>query len=220
MGGWGEFAAAWAVFLASHLLPARPALRAPLVARLGERAFLLGYSALSLAILAWMIGAAGRAPFVPLWGWAWWQAWAVNAAMLAACLLLGAAIGAPNPFSFGGARNGRYDPQRPGVVGLARHPVLAALALWSGAHLLANGDLAHALLFAPFLALSLIGMRVLDARRRRQSGAAAFAAMRPRGPARVAPVRLAAGLALWAALAGSHAAVIGVPPWPAGALGG
>lgn len=24
-GGWGEYAAAWAVFLASHMLPARPA---------------------------------------------------------------------------------------------------------------------------------------------------------------------------------------------------
>ncbi|PWS35235.1 NnrU family protein [Falsiroseomonas bella] len=214
MGGWGEYAAAWAVFLASHMLPARPALRGPIVDVVGERAFLAAYSALSILILAWMIGAAGRAPFVPVWGWAWWQAWVVNVAMVAACLLAALGVAVPNPFSIAGARNDRYDPARPGVLALTRHPVLLALALWSGAHLLPNGDLAHVLLFGPFAAISLLGMRALDARRRRRWGTGRFDALLPRGPARLAPARLAAGLALWAALAASHAAVIGVPPWP------
>jgi uncharacterized membrane protein len=214
MGGWGEFAAAWLAFLLSHMLPARPRLRRPIVAAMGEGAFLIGYSLLSVVILGWMIAAAGRAPVVPLWGWAWWQAWVVNAAMVVACLLLGLAVGVPNPFSIGGARNDRYDPARPGVVAVLRHPVLVALALWSGAHLVANGDLAHLLLFGPFLVLSLLGMRALDARRRRAWGDARFAALAPRGRLRLAPARLAAGVALWALLAGGHAAVIGVPPWP------
>jgi uncharacterized membrane protein len=215
MGGWGEFAAAWFVFLASHLLPARPALRAPLVARLGERGFLLGYSAVSVVILAWMIVAAGRAPFVPLWGWVWWQGWVVNLAMLAACLLLALGVARPNPFSIGGARNERYDPAHPGVLALTRHPALLALALWSGAHLLANGDLAHALLFGPFAMLSLLGMRALDGRRRKLWGEARFEALRPKGKLTFAPLRLVAAVALWALLAGTHTAVIGVAPWPA-----
>ncbi|MBX9700005.1 MAG: NnrU family protein [Acetobacteraceae bacterium] len=213
MGGWGEYAAAWAVFLASHMLPARPALRGPIVAALGERAFLTAYSVLSVLILAWMIGAAGRAPFVPVWGWAWWQAWVVNAAMVAACLLAALGVGVPNPFSIAGAGNDRYDPARPGVVALTRHPVLWALALWSGGHLAPNGDLAHLLLFGSFATLSLLGMRALDARRRASWGTARFAALRPRGGYRPDTARIFAGLALWALLAGGHTAVIGVPPW-------
>lgn len=214
MGGWGEFAAAWAVFLASHMLPARPALRGPIVAALGERAFLLAYSAASVAILAWMIGAAGRAPFVLVWGWAWWQAWVVNAAMVAACLLITLGVGAPNPYSIAGANHDRYDPARPGVLALTRHPVLLALALWSGAHLLPNGDLAHVLLFGPFAAISLLGMRVLDARRRQSWGVARFAALQPRGAFRAAPLRLLVGIALWFLLVSAHGSVIGVPSWP------
>ncbi len=123
------YAAAWAVFLASHMLPARPALRGPIVAALGERVFLAAYSALSVLILAWMIGAAGRAPFVPVWGWAWWQAWVVNAAMVAACVLAALGVEVPNPFSIAGVGNDRYDPARPGVLALTRHPVLLALPL-------------------------------------------------------------------------------------------
>lgn len=214
MAGWGEYAAAWAVFLASHMLPARPALRAPIVAAIGERVFLVFYSALSVVILAWLILAAGRAPAVPLWGWAWWHAWVVNGAMIVACLLLAFSLGRPNPFSIGGARNDRYDPADPGILALTRHPVLLALAVWSGAHLLANGDLAHALLFGPFAAISLLGMRALDARRRRSWARGRFASLRPRGAFRPTPARLLAGLGVWALFAGSHAAVIGVSPWP------
>ena len=38
MTGWAEVAAAFAVFLISHALPARPAVRAPLVRALGQGA--------------------------------------------------------------------------------------------------------------------------------------------------------------------------------------
>jgi uncharacterized membrane protein len=214
MGGWGEYAAAWAAFLLSHMLPARPALRRPIVAMGGERAFLAGYSALSVAILAWMVVAAGRAPFVPLWGWAWWQAWVTNAAMVLACLLLALGVGAPNPFSIGGSGNDRYDPARPQVVALTRHPVLWALAIWSAGHVVPNGDLAHLLLFGSFAALSLLGMGALDARRRAAWGAARWAALQPRAPFRPGATRLLAGVAIWSVLIVSHASVIGVPPWP------
>ncbi len=68
MSGWGEFISAFAVFLLSHAIPVRPAVKGWVVARIGARGFTIGYSVLSTAILVWLIGAAGRAPFVVVWG--------------------------------------------------------------------------------------------------------------------------------------------------------
>lgn len=216
MAGWGEYALAWAVFLASHLVPARPALRRPLVRLCGEAAFTLGYSVVSIAVLAWLVGAAGRAPSLPLWGWAAWQAWVPNIAMPLAFVLLALGAGIPNPFSIGGARSGLYDPARPGVLALTRHPVLWGVTLWAGAHVPPNGDLAHVLMFGGFALFGLVGMRALDGRRRRGWGEARWDAMAPRGGAWLSPWRVGAGLAGWAVFAWLHAAIIGVPPWPAG----
>ena len=63
LGDWTEFIAAFSVFLLSHAIPARPAVRAGLIARLGERWFLVAYSIFALAVLYWLIAAAGRAPW-------------------------------------------------------------------------------------------------------------------------------------------------------------
>ena len=62
-----EFILALLVFLGAHSIPARPAIRARLVGALGERAYLLIYSLLSLGLLAWLISAAVRAPTIQLW---------------------------------------------------------------------------------------------------------------------------------------------------------
>ncbi|SMX50800.1 NnrU family protein [Maliponia aquimaris] len=219
--GWIEFVAAFAAFFLSHSLPLRPPVRAALRARLGRRGFGLAYSALSLAVLAWLIGAAARAPHVPLWDWAPWQNVVVIAVMLAVCLLLALALGRPNPLSFGGAWNDRFDPTRPGIVRWTRHPVLTALALWSAAHLLANGDLAHVALFGTFAGFSLLGMRLVDRRKRADMGPdwtrlvqAVRAAPRSaswRGEPRLA-LRLGLGLALYAALLWAHPLLFGVDP--------
>jgi uncharacterized membrane protein len=230
VSGWSEFVAAFAVFLLSHALPARPALRQALVRRLGERGFLLGYSAVSLAILAWLIAAAGRAPVVPLWPFAHWQMWAPNLALPLACALAAFGIGAANPLSFGGNPKQRFDPEQPGILGVARHPLLWAIALWAASHLVPNGDLAHVVLFGVFVLLALLGMLVIDRRRRRQFGAESwnllaartslwpFAAWlsgrwQPRG-LKLDPARIAAALAAWLALLLAHPVVIGVSPLP------
>ena len=113
IGDWLEFAGAFALFMASHALPARPGLRRRLVAGLGERRYLALYGAVSLVLLGWLIVAAGRAPFVPLWGFAAWQTWAPNLAMPAVCLLAAFGLAAANPLSFGG---------RSGPHGATRHP--------------------------------------------------------------------------------------------------
>jgi len=69
-----------------------------------------------------------------------------------------------DPFSFGGAHNDRLDPQQAGIVRWSRHPLLLALALWTPAHLVPNGDLAHVILFGTCAAIALPGGRLIDAR--------------------------------------------------------
>lgn len=166
----GEFILAFMAFLVSHRLPAHPHVRRVLTDRLGTRGFLLAYSALSILLLGWVFAAAGRAPYIPLWETGPVLAHLALLAMAAAFLLACLSVGRPNPFSFGGAHNDRFDPARPGIVRLTRHPLLAALALWSGAHLLANGDGVHVLLFGSFLLFSIAGRRVLDRRCRERMG--------------------------------------------------
>ena len=221
---WMEFIAAFAVFLLSHSLLLRPPVKGPLVARLGARGFTLAYSLLSILILAWLIRAAGNAPWVGVWDRAPWQTHATLTLMALVCLVLALCLGRPNPFSFGGMHNEGFDPDRPGVVRWVRHPVLLALALWAGAHLLPNGDLAHVLLFGMFAGFAVMGMGLIDRRKRREMGAGRWQALRTQvaaAPLLARPqswamlgLRLALGVAAYGALIALHPAVIGVSPLP------
>lgn len=213
MAGWGEYAAAWAVFLLTHAVPIRPAVKPCLVARLGRAGFGLAYSALSVGVLVWLIAAAARAPFVELWPRAEWQNHITLGAMALACLILALALGRPNPFSFGGWHYDRFDPARPGVVGLLRHPVLAALLLWSLGHLAPNGDLAHGLMFGGFALFALPDMKMIDRRRRREMGTEVWHELQPVLTLRGAknPLRWLAAAALLMILIALHPLVIGLP---------
>jgi uncharacterized membrane protein len=209
-----ELALAFALFTGAHALPARPGVRQGLTRRLGTRVYLLLYNAVSLLLLWWLIAAAGRAPYLPLWEQATWQAHMALVAMAAACVLLALTVGRPNPFSFGGGDPTRFDPERPGIVGLTRHPILLAAALWAGAHLLANGDLAHVLLFGAFLVMAVGGMAILDRRAQRRLGAdwARLAAGLGPSPLPGDGLRLVLAAVLFAGLLLLHPAVIGVDP--------
>ncbi|SIT02207.1 Uncharacterized membrane protein [Roseivivax lentus] len=219
--GWIEFIAAFATFFLSHALPVRPAVKRWLQARLGATGFTVLYSLVSLAALSWVIAAAGRAPVVPLWSRAPWQTHVVLALMLPVCLILALAIAGPNPFSFGGAHNARFDPARPGIVRVSRHPLLLALALWAAAHLVPNGDLAHVILFATFAGFAALGGRLIDRRKawemgpdwQRMRARVAQAPMVPRPLSRgSAAARLALGVALYATLLWLHPWLFGVDP--------
>ena len=220
--GWFEFAAAYAAFFLSHRVPVRPPIRTWLQARLGRGGFTLAYSLLSVAVLAWLIGAAGRAPYVQLWGWAPWQAYVPLSAMLPVCLILALSVARPNPFSFGGARNDRFDPSRPGIVRWARHPLLLALALWAAAHVVPNGDLARVILFGSFAGFAILGGRLVDRRKRREMGADwhRLQAAVARAPKVSLPIsgaalmRLVTGAALYSALLWAHPFLFGVSPIP------
>lgn len=214
--------AALAVFLASHSLTNLKPFRERAQRLVGKRGFYGIYSAISILLLVWMIAAYIASPTVVVWDQQPWMRWAPAIAMLFACLLGAAGLSTPNPFSIGPGGSG-FEPKRPGIVRLSRHPVVWALALWAGAHAVPNGDVAALLLFVPLLGLALLGPRILDAKRRASLGEAewrrlADAAARPWRAAEllreVGAGRILAGLALYAALVFLHQPVIGVSPLP------
>jgi uncharacterized membrane protein len=229
--GWLEFAAALAAFIATHFLPTRRDLRAWLIQRLGRRLYFSFYGIVSLLVVAWLIAAAGRAPYVELWWQRDWHRWVPVLTMPAAVLLAVLGAGVRYPHTLGGRSGARFDPARPGILAMARHPLLWSLALWSGAHLVANGDLAHVTLFGGFAALSLGAMALFDRRARAALPPAEWHAVRQRtailslrpmldpgwlrGNRRT--LLRAAGIAVlvYAAVFLLHEPVIGVTPAPA-----
>ena len=170
MSSWGEFMFVFSVFYASHMIPARPAIRDRLVAALGERFYLLLYAAISILLLAWLIGASARAPHVTLWERAAWQNLVPLILMLPACLLAAFGIGARVGLSLGSRMQHPFNAAQPGIAAVTRHPLLWALAFWSLAHLAPNGDLAHVLLFGSFALTALFGMIAFDRRTQRRLG--------------------------------------------------
>ncbi|MCL4068073.1 NnrU family protein [Pseudomonas sp. GX19020] len=219
---WLNFALALTVFFASHAVPAIPAVKARGKAALGPAGYAAVFGTLSLVVLIWVIIAAGEAPYVEVWPQYPWMRWSANIVMPVALLILTLAAGQPNPLSFGGRKAG-FDPARPGIAGFARHPLLWALLLWSAAHLLVNGDLAHVILFAAFAIFCLAGMGMLDRRRMRELGSeewsrlAAQTSNTPRAwrlRSAMSLPRLLAFTAIWAAVLAAHPHVIGVSPLP------
>lgn len=217
-GTLGHLVAAMIVFLLSHGLPARPNWRAAGTRRLGDAGYMIGYSLMSLAVVIWLGFAYARAPYVEVWPYVAELRWVTLAAMLAACLLLVAGFTTPNPFSLGPGGRG-FQPARPGILRLTRHPVLWALILWAGGHIPANGDAASLILFTPLLLLALAGPALMDRKRRRALGAEewqrlAAATARPATLrlSEIGVARLAGGLALYAVLLYLHPLVIGIDP--------
>jgi len=217
---WAGFAAIFALFFVTHSVPVRPGVKSRITSRIGARGFSFFYSVMSLVMLGVLIWAAGQAPEIWLWPQLAWHRWVIQAGMLVVCLLLALSIARPNPLSFGGGDNKRFDPNRPGIVRVARHPILIALSLWSGLHLLANGDLAHVLLFGILGAFAVAGQKLVDRRKRRQLGpdrwhglttaiASAPLISRPTSWGGAA-IRVVTGLTAYGALLWAHPFVIGV----------
>ncbi|MCR6631302.1 MAG: NnrU family protein [Magnetospirillum sp.] len=219
-GGLWQLVLAVVVFLASHSLTNRRVFRSRAEAALGgSRGFTIAYSLLSLLLLGWMIAAYRDAPTVLVWGQQPWMRWVPVLVMPVASILAVAGLTTPNPFSIGPGGRG-FDPARPGILRLTRHPVLWAAALWAGAHIVPNGDVAALTLFLPLVVLALAGPRMLDRKRRRTLGFEDWSRLAaiPRDPVAMLREmgwkRLLGGLLLYAALLHLHEPVIGASPWP------
>jgi len=226
MVDWLEMIVAFAVFFLTHLMPVFPKIKAACVARIGWRIYSSLYGIVSLFALAWVVIAAGRAPYVEVFPWAEWQLWVPNVVMPFSLWLAVMGVLSPNPLSFGGRNNERFDPKYPGIVGFVRHPLLWALVLWSASHALANPDLAHLILFGGFCGFAVLGMSSVDRRLRRQLGKAEWERLScctaniPRLGVLKRSRDLLNSNALfwiilfWLALLHMHGPVIGVLPYP------
>ncbi len=164
-----EFSFALAAFFVSHRLPTRPPVRQWLVARMGEPVFRGVYGVMSVAILAWLIAAALRAPVVILWWPQPWHAAFPIVLMPASLILVAAAALSPNPLSIN-MRSVPFDPERPGIVSVTRHPMLWGFGLWALSHVVVNGDLVSLVLFGGLGLFALHGMRILDVKTKGRLG--------------------------------------------------
>ena len=169
---------AWLLFGGTHLLLGSPPLRTRLIARFGERGFVLLYSAiaaLTLTLLAAVVARYGsegaRGPALSAVPAAKWTLGAVaffGATLAAAGLLnyfrspialLRRALGRPVALAAPAA-----------VERITRHPFFVGLALLTGAHALLAGTLAGAVYFGGFVVLVLAGIPMQDRKLRARHG--------------------------------------------------
>ncbi|UWP94174.1 NnrU family protein [Aliiroseovarius crassostreae] len=218
MQDWSSFLLGILFFFVSHSIPTRPKVKHRLVSVLGKRGFTLAYSILSIAALTVLILAARTAPHIPIWHWESWQNHLALTLMFLAIILVVLSVGRPNPLSFGGSDNALFDPNNPGIVGWFHHPLLVALLLWSSAHLVANGDLAHVIMFGLFGLFSLLGRTIINKRTRRELGTETWEALRKTRlgfkPSINGSIRFALGIVLFAATVWAHEFIIGISPLP------
>lgn len=228
--------AAAAVFLGIHLFIAGTTLRDRITGAIGERAYLGLFALASLGVIVWLVmayNAAQAGDHDP-------QLYDLGAGVrhlgipvVALAFLLGVQglfMRNPTRVQLGGAAAMQSDAIS-GVLRITRHPFLWGVAIWSGFHLTANGDEASVIFFGTFLVLSLAGTFSIDAKRRRNLGAAwdSFASKTSNIPfAAVIAGRNALhpgesfGWRFWLAallflaILFAHARIIGVSPFPGG----
>jgi uncharacterized membrane protein len=221
-------------FLAIHLLISGTRLRDAITGAIGERPYLGLFSLASLAILVWLIIAYNAARISPenrvLYDLGHVRDLGIVVVALAFVLgIQGLLIRNPTAVQQESAI-GKEGAVR-GVLRITRHPFLWGIVLWSGFHLLANGDLASVIFFGTFFVVALTGTFAIDAKRRRKLGAAwqSFAARTSNVP--FAAVlsgrntlhlseslgwRFWVALLVFVALLFAHPHLFGVSPFPGG----
>ena len=128
------------LFLGMHLVPVVPPLRDGLYNAMGEKGYKALFSLVSLAGLIVIVIGWQRAPYEHVY------APMPGAKHLAMTVM-------PIVFVLLAAAN------MPGKIrATLKHPMLIAVILWAGAHLLANGDLRSILLFGSFGAYAVIDL--------------------------------------------------------------
>ncbi len=214
------------VFTGSHIVLSSTRLRGNLRDQLGERGYLALYSVVSLATFAWFITAYIHAPVLTLWRAPPWAVFVPLAIMPLASILLIAGYSTPNPTSVGMERVAGDDDPAPGIMRVTRHPIMWAIGLWAISHLVPNGDLASVYFFGSLALLALGGTVLIDRKKRLALGSnwsrlaevtsnipfLALAAGRTRlRPYEIGPLRVVAGLLLYAVLLLAHPLYTGHP---------
>ena len=180
------------LFFGAHGLTMARGLRASLIARLGAQPYKGLFSLVSGAgfvLIIWGFGDYRSDGLYPLWTPIPGLRHLTHLLVLLAFILLVAT----------------YAP-RGRIKGLVKHPMLAAVTLWSLGHLLANGDLGGFLLFGSFLAFSIIDRIAVEMR--------ADDSMPPPVSVMGDVIAVIGGVAAFGAMAMLHPMLIGVPVFP------
>jgi uncharacterized membrane protein len=164
--------AATAAFLLTHFVSSTP-LRGALVRAMGEWPYRGLYSLAALITLVWMASAYADAPRELLWTGPRWLPVVVMpfAFVLAVCGF------ARNPTAVGAEKLLTSDDPARGMIRITRHPVMWAIMLWAGAHMIARGDVKSLVFFGGFLLLAAVGTLSMDARKQSNPGWPRFAAV-------------------------------------------
>lgn len=220
-----EVLVAAVAFVGTHFLLSHP-LRAPLVARVGERGFAGLYSLVAFATLIWLALAYRAAPTGdPFWpvGDAIWAV-ATIVMLVASVLFMGSLVRNPALPDPGG--KAKPVPEARGVYAITRHPMMWAFALWGGVHILVYSDPSNVVLAGAIIVLALVGAHLQDRKKarlqpefwpewERRTSYLPFAAI-ARGRARIGGLgahALGGGVVVWLAATWAHIPLAG---WAAG----
>ena len=166
--------------------------RTAMIRRLGAGKWKGLYTLLSLAgfgLLVWGFGLARQQP-VALWSPPFFMRHVAWLLTLIAFILLAAT----------------YVP-RNAIKARLHHPMVLAVMFWAVAHLLANGNRAHAVLFGSFLLWAVLSFFAAQERDR------AARTLYPAGTASGTAMTVLVGIAAWAVFAfWAHGVLIGVRP--------
>jgi len=212
---------ATAAFIATHLVSGT-ALRAKLVAALGEWPYRGLYSAAAFVTLGAMIWAYIGLAGAPLWPG---LRLAPIIAMPFAFVLIACGY-FRNPTMVGADRLLKSDDPARGMIRITRHPIMWGVMLWALAHLLARGDAKSLIFFGGLFLVALLGTLSMDRRKRANPDFVRFAAVTSHVPfAAIAQgrnrlvwreigwLRPAIGVALFAVVLASHRWLFGVAPY-------
>ncbi len=166
--------------------------RTAMMGRIGEMPWKAVYAVLSIAgfvLIVWGFGLARQQP-VQLWMPPRGMRHLASLLTLIAFVLLVAT----------------YVP-RNAIKARLHHPMVLSVKVWALAHLLANGNLAHMILFGSFLLWAALSFRAARARDR------AAGTVYPAGTAAGTGITVVLGVAAWALFAfWAHGYLIGIRP--------
>jgi len=213
--------AAAVFFVAIHVGIAGTRIRDALVQRMGENAYLGLFSLLSIAGITGLCWAYSAAPTVWIATPAGWTRPLALVLVFVAFLFVVIGVTTPSPTSTGGDARIEEDNAVSGILRITRHPFLWGVALWAGAHLLANPHAASLVLFASLLVLALGGPPSIDRKRARRFGDrwkpfAAVTSSVPFAAIRAGRNRLVLseiGVARWILAIGLFGIFLWVHPW-------
>lgn len=153
------------LFAGIHLLVSGTALRGALVGMIGEKPYQGVFSLLSIIGLVWMIHAYTNTQPEQLWSVPVILDPLFGVVILLAFIFLVAGLTVKNPTMMGGEGALAQDNAATGFLRITRHPMMWGITLWSGTHLLKNGDTRSAILFGTLLLVALVGPSQIDKRR-------------------------------------------------------